>query len=469
MIPALPPIPAGPLPGPAQRTGAIPGRAAPVARPASRPLGWDPILICTAIYILTAVARVHQLIKPLALIKPVLAFSTLGLLLFLVEKNKSRSVKLLKDPTSKAAFFIVAWASIAWPFGLHRSHSIIYLWEEVWRVGLLFLLIAGSVRNLYDVRRLMYVFGGGIVYLALIAMGQTHAGMRLGGASYDANDLGMVLVAAFSIGIYALTQARGTKHKIFAIVSLVALALATVETDSRGAFLALVAVIGYTLFFLEGVSKKWRLGAAAAVLGLMLYAATGAYWERMRTIFVPADDYNRSSLTGRMEIWKRGMGYMATHPLFGVGVDNFASAEGRSEIITARQAEGKGTKWSTAHSSWVGIGAEMGVPGLIALAVFYFGGITRLRRLSRMARAPGAPRELKEGAALGAALVGMLIGLAVAGTFVTQMFGYAAWAGAGLVAGLLKVMKLEGYDTGRRATARGRSRAPMSRADGVAR
>jgi len=461
VIPALPPTPTGPVPGPAPRTGAIPGRAAPVARPASRPLGWDPILICTAIYILTAVARVHQLIKPLALIKPVLAFSTLGLLLFLVEKNRSRSAKLLKDPTSKAAFFIVAWASIAWPFGLYRSNSVVYLWDEVWRVGILFLLIAGSVRNLHDVRRLMYVFGGGVVYLALISMGRKHGGMRLGSVTYDPNDLGMVLVSALSIGIYALTRARGTKYKPLAGASIFVLAMATVETDSRGAFLGLVAVVIYTLFFLEGVSKSWRVGAVAAVLGLMLYAATGSYWDRMRTIFVPKDDYNRKSLTGRIEIWKRGMGYMATHPIFGVGVDNFASAEGRSEIITRRQAVGEGTKWSVAHSSWVQLGAEMGLPGLAALMVFYFGGIARLKRLSRMARSPGAPKELKEGAAIGAALIGVMIGLAVAGSFVTQAFGYAVWAAGGLVAGLLKVMRLQGFDTGARVPVRTRTLHPV--------
>jgi len=470
VIPALPPIPIHPGGALPPRRGPLPVAAARPAVAAARPLGWDPVLVCTVIYILTAVARVHQLVKPLALVKPVIVFSSLGLLLLLVDKNKSRVSKLLNDPTSKAALFIVLWASIAWPFGLYRSNSVIYLWDEVWRVGILFLLTAGAVRNLHDVRRLMYVFGGGIVYLALSSMARSHGHMRLGSdAGYDPNDLGMILVAAIPIGIYALTRARGTRYKVFAIVSLITLALSAVETDSRGAFLALLAVVGYTLFFLEGVSKSWRLGATVAVLGLLLYAATGAYWERMRTILAPDDDYNRTSLTGRIEIWKRGVGYMATHPIFGVGVDNFPSAEGRSDIIATRQEEGLGTKWSVAHSSWVQIGAEMGVPGLVALIVFYFGGIGRLKRLSRMARAPDASRELREGAAIGAALIGVMVGLAMAGSFVTQAFGYAVWAAAGLVAGLLKVMKLQGYDTGRPSPVRGAIRARSPRAAGVAR
>ncbi|MEO7995683.1 MAG: O-antigen ligase family protein [bacterium] len=440
------------------------GPATPVM--ASRPQKWDVLLICTAVYILTAVGRLHQLYAPVEALKPLIIFAALGLFSFFADKTASRKLKLLQDPTSKAARFIIAWATIGVPFGIYHTNSLFYLREEAYPVAALFLLVAASVRDLHDVRRLVFVYGGGIVYLALTAMARKHGGMRLGSASYDANDLGMVLVSAISIGIWALTRAKGFRPKVFAGVSLVVLAIATVETDSRGAFLGLVAVIGYTLFFLDGVKKSWRVGAAAAVVVFMMYAATGSYWNRMRTIFVQEqgqEDYNKTSLTGRIEIWKRGMGYMFTHPIFGIGVDNFMSMEGRSDIIVERQARGEGTKWSVAHSSWVQIGAEMGIPGLAALVVFYFGGLVRLKRLSRMARARAAPDLLKEGAAIGGALMGVLIGLMIAGSFITQGFGYAVWAGAGLVAGLLKVMNMQGFDTGKKvAINRTARRAPVT-------
>lgn len=427
--------------------------SAPVSAPAgvsTRPKPWDLLMICAAIYVLTAVARVHQMYSVLTAVKPLLVFSALGLLVFLADKNKARKAKLLKDPTSKAVAFIMLWATVGVPFGLVQGTAIAFLHQEAYRVGILFLLVAAAVRDLHDVRRMMYVYGGGIAYLAFVAMARSVGGVRLGGgSSYDPNDLGMVLVSAIPIGIYALTRARGFHHKLFAGVALFSLAVAMVGTDSRGAFLAFVAVVGYTLFLLDGVKKSWRVGAAAGVLGLMLYAASGSYWERMRTIFVPEDDYNRTSLTGRVEIWKRGMGYMLTHPIFGVGVNNFMSAEGRSDIIASRQAEGHGTKWSTAHSSWVQIGAELGIPGLVALIVFYFGGIERLRRLARLTRDRLAPREVKEGAAMAAALMGVFIALVVGGSFVSQAFGYAVFAAAGMVAGLLKVMALGGVDSAR--------------------
>ncbi len=418
------------------------------------PRKWDLLLICSAVYILTAVARIHQLYKPIEALKPLIIFALLGIFALFADKTLSRKLNLLQDPTTKAVRFIMIWATIGVPFGIYHTNSIIYLRTEAFPVAALFLLTAAAVRDLRDVRRLVFVYGGGIVYLAMSAMARKHGGMRLGSASYDANDLGMVLVSAFSIGIWALTQAKGFKSKLFAGVSLVVLAMATVETDSRGGFLGLCAVIIYTLFFLDGVKKSWRVGAAAAVVAFMMYAATGSYWDRMRTIFIQDEgkaDYNETSLTGRMEIWKRGMGYMFTHPIFGLGVDNFASMEGRSDVIVERQQRGQGTRWSVAHSSWVQIGAELGIPGLAALIIFYVGGIGRLFKLTRMARAPDAPPALKEGAALAGALIGVMLGLMVSGSFITQAFGYAVWASGGLVAGLLKVMRMQGFDTGKKA------------------
>jgi O-antigen ligase len=422
------------------------------------------------VYILTAVARVHQLYKPIEALKPLLIFAGLGLLLYMVDKQRVRRMAQLKDRTSKAIAFILVWAVLGVPFGIYRTNSIFYLREEIFPVAALFLLVAGSIRDLTDVRRLMYVYGGGIVYLALIALARRHGGMRMGSVTYDPNDLGMVLVAALPVGIYALTRAQGVKAKLFAVVALIVLATALVETDSRGAFLALVAVIIYTLFFLRGVSKSWRLGAGAAIIGLLALTATGSYWERMRTIFAPGDDYNETSLTGRKKIWKRGMGYMMDHPIFGVGVDNFASAEGRSDVVLERQSRGQGTKWSAPHSSWVQAGAEMGIPGFIAIIVFYLGALIQLRRLSNLALRKGVPKEVREGADMAAALFGVLFGVMVAASFITQQFGYAVWAGAGLAAGLIKVMRFYGLDgsvngrAGAKAGRRGSAPRPVAAA-----
>ena len=207
MNPTLPPDFKRPIvaaPTPQRVVAAAPSQAAPAAvgsvqpGPAvsTAPKKWDVLLFCTAVYILTAVGRMHQLYAPIEALKPLIIFAALGLFSFFADKTASRKLKLLQDPTSKAVRFIMIWATVGAPFGIYLTKSILYLRAEAYPVGVLFLLVAASVRDLHDVRRLLYVYGGGIVYLAMSAMARKHGGMRLGSATYDPNDLGMVLVSA---------------------------------------------------------------------------------------------------------------------------------------------------------------------------------------------------------------------------------------------------------------------------------
>lgn len=167
----------------------------PAAAPTDR-RPWDMLMVCTAVYIATAVARLHQLYRPVAALKPTLIFAALGLIVLFLDKNRIRSPRELKDPVSRLVLFIMIWATLGVPFGIYGSNSLFYLYDEAYKVAALFLLTAAAVRNVHDIRRLVYVYAGSIVWLALTAIARKHGGMRLGGASYDANDLGMVLVSA---------------------------------------------------------------------------------------------------------------------------------------------------------------------------------------------------------------------------------------------------------------------------------
>jgi len=61
------------------------------------------------------------------------------------------------------------------------------------------------------------------------------------------------------------------------------------------------------------------------------------------------------------------MGYMVARPFLGVGANAFPQAEGRfSAYGRERQAAGRGVRWAAAHNSFVQVGAEPGVSGLLA-------------------------------------------------------------------------------------------------------
>jgi hypothetical protein len=77
----------------------------------------------------------------------------------------------------------------------------------------------------------------------------------------------------------------------------------------------------------------------------------------MSTLLTYDQDYNVTAHSGRIEIGKRGLKIMAENPIFVVGINGFTIAEGLSH-------KDVGGKWSTAHNSFIQIGAELGVMGL---------------------------------------------------------------------------------------------------------
>lgn len=88
-----------------------------------------------------------------------------------------------------------------------------------------------------------------------------------------------------------------------------------------------------------------------------------------------------------MELIKRAFGYMMRNPATGLGAGQFGRAEGTmSPLATAHSADpgSAGVKWSAAHNSFMQIGAEMGVPGLVLFSMLVFGCILEGLRLQRV-------------------------------------------------------------------------------------
>ena len=137
------------------------------------------------------------------------------------------------------------------------------------------------------------------------------------------------------------------------------------------------------LWFLKTVPVRKRLLVVAALgLGMVVMAPPG-YWDQMRTILNPTEDYNWSSPTGRRQIALRGLGYMWAYPVFGVGAGNFPRAEGMISDIATTQTADRGIRWMAAHNSFIQVGAEMGVTGLLLWTFLVFGGLVGMVRLRR--------------------------------------------------------------------------------------
>ena len=426
----------------------------PVAVGTSAPVGWGWLLVFTAGYMVMAVARVHEFIPPLTRVRPMLIVTAFATVLYLLDRQRRRSINF-RHPLVMLAGFIIVWATVTAPLGLYLGGSVRFLFDELYKVGLLFLLIAAAVRDARDVRRLLvvYVYGCGALGAYLLATSRESTG------GYDPNDVAMVLASAVPPAIHLLIHVRRRIDRLPLLFALSMSVVGVVMTGSRAGFVTLAAAIGFSLFFFRGIKKSWRIATVVGIVGLVGVVAGQAYWSEMSTLTSLGEDYNVTSFTGRKQIWLRGIGYMTAHPITGVGIDNFQAAEGRNPVAQQRLRQGRGTKWSAAHSAWIQVGAELGLPGLIAFVLLFGVAAKRLYRIRRLGRRRDLPAGAREVPALAEALLGTLFALAVGISFLSQAYGYAVWAVLGLALGLFKVARANGLEVAPRGGLRRRRKA----------
>jgi O-antigen ligase len=279
------------------------------------------------------------------------------------------------------------------PFGLSIGASGRFILEGYSKTLLLAFLIIAAVRTSRDLYTMTWAFVAGcgfMAYLSVFVFRMSRAGtdglQRIAsGYSYDANDLATVAVVGLPLVLVAFQAARG-KGRIAAGLVLIGLGMTLAKSGSRGGFLGLLAFVGAILFMVPVISAGRKL-VFISVTGISLaLTAPAGYWDQMKTLLHPKQDYNWDAQSGRRKIFLRGLGYFARNPITGIGVDNFARAEGTiSDIAKAWQNDPSlpGVKWSVAHNSFLEAMAEMGIPGIALFGGLVVGGVVATSRLRR--------------------------------------------------------------------------------------
>jgi hypothetical protein len=386
---------------------------------------------------MVSVTRTHVFVPGASALRPGLVLAMLGLLVWLTRNHGARSLQRLKHPIGYLALFIGVWAAASVPFALYGTRALAYYLSHFASMMVLFLLVAAAVRDLHDVRRFLLLFAIGALIFAFFA---TTPGVSrgIGAGGFDPNDSAMLLVAGLLPILYIILRTNGILLRGLLAVGFLVCCGAIVTSGSRGGFLALLALIVYIVFFYKAVSPMLRLMIVAILAAGVIGTASGDYWDRMESI-TDEDDYNRHSITGRKQLWTRGMEYMVARPVLGVGLHNFSVAEGRHPIIVASIERGRGVKYGVAHSMWVEMGAELGIPGALAFIGLFVVSFRYLSRYARLARRSRAPPELRRAGEIAATLIGILVAVAVAGTFLSQQYTGMVWGVFGLILGFFKV------------------------------
>lgn len=176
----------------------------------------------------------------------------------------------------------------------------------------------------------------------------------------DPNDLGMLFVACVPMAAY-LSSRGGLMglRRLFWLTIAAVLVYGVYLTDSRGALLSLLAMMGVYIWQRRGVF-------VAGVLGAMAVAVLLALPSRFSEI-----DAEEASAQGRIESWYEGLEMFRGHPLFGVGPDMY-------------------TEYNplTAHNSFVLILAETGIIGYTIWLAFLIYGFRMMWAGSRRIEAP---------------------------------------------------------------------------------
>ena len=405
---------------------------------AARPSRWDPLTLALGGVLLQYVWRVQEVLPVLRYVQFTAVVSAAAILLFVVQGHPRRRLTTLRHPLFRPVIAITVLAVLSVPTSLRVGGSFDFLTGNFLKTVALAGLLASSVRDRADVERLLRVFviGGAGYVLAAVAFAGSGSG-RLGGkGSYDPNDLGLFTVCTIPMCIYLMRRAAPMRDRISGAVSTVVLLAGTVQSGSRGGFLALIALSLYALLGLGAVRRSKRITVAVVTFSVIAGVASDSYWDRMRTILRPEEDYNWAGMaeSGRIELWKRGLGYMAERPLSGVGVNQFDVAEGTlSPQALARQESGLGFRWSAAHSSYVQVGAELGVFGLLAYVALL---IMSYREARRVARAAAVPADRLLAQAFGGTVTAYVVG----GAFLSQAYSTYLYFAIGLLIGFSRVV-----------------------------
>lgn len=424
-------------PRPARRTTA-PG-------PADAGVGMDPLRLAVYGLMLISIGRIHQYLSFLVPLRPALLLIGVGVAYLVLNPHHLRASRAFGTAPGRLVLALFAFACISAPFGLSLGGSATYIAEAYHKVIIFWVLLMATLTHARDIRRavLAYLLAVGVLMffsLFVFETGQQDLVVRLTGDDmymYDANDLSLLLNAALPLALLAIhTGGKGTKLLGAAYVAglMTTLALA----GSRGGFIGLLAMGASLFFLLKGIALAKRVVAVAALALALAVAAPPGYWDQMRTIADRENNYNYDSTHGRMEIWKRGMGYMMARPIFGVGIDNFGRAEGTISTLARNYRPGDQLLFAAPHSTFVEAGAELGIPGLLILLGLIGSGTVGLLRLRQR-----LPREWAAGSmeqqfllAATAYLPAAWIGFAATGAFVTFLYLPPLYILAALSAGV---------------------------------
>jgi len=186
----------------------------------------------------------------------------------------------------------------------------------------------------------------------------------------DNNTFAVSLVTVVGPALFLGISATRLWQKAIAVVCAALIMHTVLLTFSRGGILSLI-VTGVAVVLVMPKRPGYLL-ALALIVALAVRFTGPQLVARFQTTFARAEERD-SSAQSRLELWKDCATVMVANPVTGIGPHHWPLV-----------AESYG--WppgKAAHTYWLEVGAEIGVPGLLSLVVFFVSSLARAWQLSR--------------------------------------------------------------------------------------
>ena len=180
----------------------------------------------------------------------------------------------------------------------------------------------------------------------------------------DANDFALALNIALPFAYYLMIQTNKKILKVFSIGTIFLLIAGIVQSNSRGGLITL-----FVISILICLQQKTRVQCLVILLILWIgffYSVPSEVIERFNTIRT-GEAFEENDTGGKRIILAiTGLKMMLDHPITGVGLGRYPYAYGTLYRPNDDNA------WRVAHNSYMTMGAEVGVIGLMSYLYLIF-------------------------------------------------------------------------------------------------
>jgi putative inorganic carbon (hco3(-)) transporter len=302
----------------------------------------------------------------------------------------------------------ILWVSTTTLFALNPEDARME-WVQFIKIQLMTLMMLIMITDRRRVEMTVWVISGSIAFygakggiFTLLTGGQHHVLGPPGTFIAGTNEIAFATIIILPLLWYVwhVSERRWLRLGLLATAGLCVLSV--LGSQSRGALLALTAMLGMLWLKSSGKLVTGALGILA--LGLALLFMPPEWMERMQSIPNYQED---PSAMGRINAWRFAFNLASDHPIAGGGMETFTP-----ELF--RIYAPNPTKFHDAHSIFFEVLGEQGYVGLV---LFVTMGLLTLLLAGRTIRMARRRDDLRWATLLAGMLQVSLVGYAVGGLF----------------------------------------------------